>query len=224
VKPWQPEIVIFSFTEHDLARTLGVYPFITFPHWQFPFSKPRFVLKDGRLLPLNVPLRKPEEIFSSEKVTDLPFLTYEWGYSPLDWEERYYHASYLVRYLTSIFPRWPDPRNEISEGEYKYINAAVLREFAHDARTSGMMPIIAYLPSGGHGGLPQGSKPFLSRNTQAKAVLEIAGTEHTDFTPCLDSLDPSSTYLKFHYTPLANQVVAGCMEKLIRSKIRIGND
>src|SRR6478736_4716947 len=64
IRRWKPRIVIFGFTSHDTERTMFVYPFISFPGVDMPFSKSRFILRDGELANINAPAPAPKAIFS----------------------------------------------------------------------------------------------------------------------------------------------------------------
>ena len=75
VPMWKPNIVILGFISHDLMRTMSVYPFIRFSTWELPFSKPRFILRDGVLKRVNVPPVAPKPSFRGDRFLSFPFLT-----------------------------------------------------------------------------------------------------------------------------------------------------
>jgi hypothetical protein len=78
VRPWHPDVVVLGFILPDLFRSLGVYSFVGHHHWAFPFAKPRLIVDAaGTLRPLNVPVPSPQEIFSVDAITDLPFIEYD---------------------------------------------------------------------------------------------------------------------------------------------------
>ena len=62
VLAWRPEVVVLGFPEHDLFRTMTVYPLINWPEWDARFSKPRLVLDQGALRSLNVPTIPPNKM------------------------------------------------------------------------------------------------------------------------------------------------------------------
>src|SRR5688572_20241269 len=86
VRMWKPKIVILGFRSHDLLRTMNVYPFLAFQWWDWPFSKPRFVLRNGQLSRVNVPTLTPQAIFSTNSISELPFLDVQSGYKKTDWQ------------------------------------------------------------------------------------------------------------------------------------------
>ena len=56
-----------------------------FPDW--PFAKPRFVLDQGdKLVIVNRPLLKAEDISLPPYIHDLPFIEYDRAYRPTEWD------------------------------------------------------------------------------------------------------------------------------------------
>jgi hypothetical protein len=72
VRPWKPRVVIIGFVEHDLERTMHVYPFVSLG-WPGYLVKPRFTLDHGELKLLNVPLPTPDEILGAKSIQELPY-------------------------------------------------------------------------------------------------------------------------------------------------------
>lgn len=55
VTAWHPNVVILSFIDHDLLRTMSLYGFLLFHMSDTPFPKPRFIIEGGRLSVINYP-------------------------------------------------------------------------------------------------------------------------------------------------------------------------
>ncbi|HKQ60326.1 MAG TPA: hypothetical protein VJS92_03515 [Candidatus Polarisedimenticolaceae bacterium] len=208
--PWHPALVVLGFVNHDLQRTMVVYPFVSFPQWGFPFSKPRLVPRDGRLVPLNLPLLAPEALFDRPSIDSLPFLIYEPGYHAEDWRRRAYHASWLARAVVSRFPAWPAPRSELSQAAAVELNVAILREFVTRARAAGIAALVVRYPSRddfrhvpGTGGL----------RYAVQAALRRAGIECLDMGACLEQHPADEVFLagRQHYSPRGNALLAGCL-------------
>lgn len=200
-----PDVVIFALIPDDLMRSMTVYNFIRFPHWESPYSKPRFVIEGEALRLLNMPLLNPAAIFSMESVHQLPFLEYEPGYQPWEWQWKFYHHSYIVRFITSRFPRWPKGRPQTASRIQHEINRKILQSFIAAAEQAGSKPIILYLPAPSDFGADAA--------TGARARLQKAGIPYLDVTPCLSKLPASERFLTIegqrgHLTPKANQVLA----------------
>ena len=105
VRPFLPDLVIFAFIQHDLDRSMTVYPFISFPSWEMPFAKPRFLADDAQTLPVNTPLPEPQWLFNRRRLQDLPHIDLDLGYRY--WQEGRTNAFMLGRFFTTVVPRYP---------------------------------------------------------------------------------------------------------------------
>jgi hypothetical protein len=200
--------------EHDCHRTLTVYPVLSFPVWTLPFSKPRFVLKDGALTMLNTPVPGPETIFRTPRIEDLPLLEYEAGYDPALWHWRFYHASYFVRFLLTAFPRSIHLKSGPCGSDARVaLNTAVIRAFGREVREAGSLPLVVYLPA-------RADFPSRADRDETLGIFKASGVLSVDLTSCVAEVDPPQRFLKFHYTPLTNQAVGHCMADAIRSALR----
>lgn len=214
VRKWNPKVVIFGFISHDVGRTMWVYPFLSMPSWHMPFSKPRPVLREGTLVNINVPPLPPETIFSRESVSELPFLKYDRGYKLSDWQERFFHHSYLVRLFVSKVPRWTAEQPYTSDEEGVSVNAEVLKTFVDSTIQAGSIPLIVYFPTRAD----LGSKDSTGR--LGKQVLQQAGLAHTDPTPCLLEVPSSARFAAGpHYSPQGNAAVAECLVDVVREAL-----
>ncbi len=215
VRPWHPDFVIFGVFPHDLERTLTVYSFVSFPEWEFPFAKPRFVMTKGQLSALNVPPLTPEAIFSKSSITDLPFIEYDKGYNKTDWQWRYYHHSHLFCYLLSRYPRWPVLPQNVSDEAMQSVNSELVRSFVRLAIAEGSIPIVVYLPArrdlSASSSYPEKDVSF------AQSVLRSAGIAYTDLTPCVMEISAPDRFVvgARHYSPQANAAIAKCLRRTI---------
>ncbi|MFY4728277.1 SGNH/GDSL hydrolase family protein [Nitrospira sp. BLG_2] len=211
VRDWHPKIVIFGLISHDINRSLWVYPFLSAPDWKVPFSKPRHILRQGRLVNINVPPLPPDSIFARGSVLELPYLKYDRGYTPYDWEERFFHHSYLARLVVSIFPRWIAAQYDNTDKALVSVNAKILKEFVRSATQDGAIPLLVYFPSG----IDLASTD--STDSLGRRVLQKAGLPYTDPTPCLLEVPSSARFAAgHHYSPQGNAAVAKCLAEVIR--------
>jgi hypothetical protein len=114
---------------------------------ELPFPKPRFVVRDDELAPLNLPLRTPEFIFAKKFITELPFVEYDRSFQSAEWEWHFYFHSYLIRFLLSRFPRWLLARPDTSDEAMKSVNVSIFHAFLKLAHAQGATPIVVYLPA-----------------------------------------------------------------------------
>lgn len=219
VRPWRPDVVIFGVFPHDLERTMTIYTFISFPEWGYPFAKPRFITNGDQLTTLNIPLLPPEAIFSKNSITDLPFLEYDKGYKPSDWQWRFYHRSYILRYLMSRYPHWRPPVPTVSDVASESVNSALLRSFLQLAAAEGSTPIVVYLPA--RIDLHASTESAERGGGFARDVLNATGINYTDLSTCLLELPHHERFVGGirHYTPAANAAVARCLRPAILSRI-----
>jgi len=214
VRDWNPEIVIFGLISHDLYRSEVVYPFISFPTWRFPFSKPRFLLQNDRLVPGNQSLPSPESIFSTPRIDELPAIDLEPRYFPADWKWHWYDHLYIVRFVVSFSPNWPVAGRRDVNATIR-LNTAIIREFVDSAMNNHSMPVAAFFPSFGAGEMDL--HPDRSAASQpAQQVLSNAGIDYLDLTGCLQSLPRAKALASDgHYSPTANVLVADCLYRYL---------
>jgi hypothetical protein len=216
VRRWNPKIVIYGFMSGPTRRTMNVYPFLSFPTSNFPFSKPRFIIRDGELKKINVPALAPEAIFSKRLISELPFLEYDAGYKPSEWENSLYHLSYLARLFISTYPRWSAVNPNVSDEALVLINTSILKAFAQSVARSGAILIVVYFPKEMELAGPSSSL------SQSKQILQEANIAYTDLTPCLLELNPPDRFLPGgHYSPQGNAAVANCLRTVVHDALAV---
>lgn len=209
VRPWHPTVAVLGFIANDLFRSMTVYTFLNFPEWENPFSKPRFLATAEGLRLLNVPTIPPSAIFAKTRISDLPYLQYDMGYTPLEWKHEWYHSSYVVRFLLTRFPQWTSLNANASEEAIFSLNERILRAFVEQATESRTIPVIAYFPTAGdfHPERP---------NVTGKTFLQRTGIPYVDPTPCLLQVPEAERFAPGgHYSPRSNAAVAQCLSQAI---------
>jgi len=217
VRIWKPKIVIYGFMSHAVMRTMIVYPFLSLPNWNFPFSKPRFIFGDAELKEINVPALAPEIIFSKGSISELPFLGYDRGYKQSDWQESLSHLPYLARLFVSQFPRWSEVNPDVSDEALVSVNASILKAFVRSVAQSEAIPIVVYLPQGIEFTGPSSSLPI------GKRVLHETNIAYTDLTPCLLELNPADRFVPSgqHYSPQGNATIANCLRSVVNEALAV---
>lgn len=224
VRAWHPEVVILALISHDVLRTTMVYYQIGFPGALVPGAKPRLTIRDGRLMPVNLPLPEPRTLFNSHRIADLSFVDYDRAYRSSEWNWHLYQWSYLLRFAVSWTPSWN--RHDLDEETWA-LNRAVLQTFARRVLEDGSIPLIVFLPSFTEfrdaGGRPH------DRDLLGVRMLDYADMSYVDVLPCLDH--PPSWHILFttgwHYTPAANELIAQCLHAVIQQepiRARLGTE
>ncbi|NOS78165.1 MAG: SGNH/GDSL hydrolase family protein [Nitrospira sp.] len=181
VRPWHPDIVILAFISDDVARTMSVYSFLTFPDAEMPFSKPRFVFRNGGVQIINRPLVTAREVFSVAAIRELPFIALDRKYEPMEWDQPRWDLlshSYLFRLLTSLYPVHKLERPETSMAETVKINGALFLKFQQAVIADGGKPFIVHLPS---------ESDILGKYSESVGVKVLKSVQlaHVDVTPCM---------------------------------------
>jgi hypothetical protein len=217
VRQWKPKLVIFGLIADDVERSMRLYHALSSGWLDFPFSKPRFVLRGGDLQTLNVPPLRPHDLFSQRSISELPFLEYDRGYKPSQWQIGVMHHSYLARAVMTLFPRWELRANDVSDSAVVSVNASVLNAFIRSAFSERTIPVVLYFPE---------KAEFIgtdSKSQLAKMVLREAGMAYTDLTSCLMPLRPEERFVStgYHYSPQGNSKVAECMTKVVNEALAV---
>ena len=216
VRPWRPDLVIFGFINHDLYRSMAVYTFVSFPEWELPYGKPRFVLDGGRLELLNTPVLAPEQILERGSVFELPFIQFDRGYQARDWLWHPQYRSRLVRLLLSRFEPAPVPSAQASDAAMTAVNAELFTSFVELARQEGSAPYLVYFPSRGD---------YTGQDRLAKdGMIEMfreRNIEHDNLTACLAKIGKSRLFIEGrpHYSAAGNAAVAACLEPAVRARL-----
>lgn len=218
VSSWKSKIVILGFISNDNERTMWVYPFVNTPKWKSAFSTPRFILQGEGLETVNVPPVPLEVILSRASISELPFIDHQRGYRPNDWEERFYHSSYLLRLFLSWFPAWSEDRPGNTDEMLLRINAKILKTFVDSVKQDGSIPLVIFFPSISELKKPSSTPPL------GKQVLEKVGIPYVDPTSCLLEIDLADLYTPgHHYTSQGNAAVAKCVSAAVAEVLTPGS-
>ena len=214
VRQWNPTIVIIGLPSSNVERTMNVYHPLSSEWFDFPFAKPRFVLRDRKLEILNAPVLTPQELFSRRSIAEEPFLEYDRGYRPEVWQPTVLHWSYLARAVMSLFPPLGQiERPEISDAALISTNGAILRTFVQSVRSSGSIPIVQFFP--------ESKEEFAGEAQMGLKVLQEAGLDYIDLTPCLRTIPPGDRFVPnhSHYSVQSNTRVAQCLAPRVRQAL-----
>lgn len=230
----RPDLVILGFTPVSLRRIENRYRrFIS--HWEWPLSKPRFLLDNGRLVLL--PPGLPDEASLRRLRNDPGSVTllgdHDRWYDAVVYENPLHDWSATVRLgnavLRRIGDRVVDPnrllRGELFNAESSAfkLQVAVMQAFADSARARGHEPVILILPD----------RQSLARATVGSPAvydplaktLEARGLRVLDATRALlPSENLESIFAPYgHYSPRGNARIAAWLAPLLKEIGRSGN-
>ena len=148
-----PDIVIFGLQPENLKRNVNVFrQLLDSSRYALPFSKPRFVLEDGRMILVNSPPIPPErlpEVFSD--FGQHPLAQHEFHYLSRDAAARWWTSSRLASWIYALLQRDDEyPGYYEADTEGGQLGRAIVDAFAasvmrHDARF-----IVLHLPLQSH--------------------------------------------------------------------------
>jgi hypothetical protein len=217
VRGWQPRVTVLSFLQRNVFRNGFVY-LPLHPGLEQPFSKPRFALRDGALERFNDPLAPAESVLAAGSVFELPLLEHEADFDPGAWRPHWFHASYLVRFALSAFPRWPAPPEALSKSALIELTEHLIRTLRSEIEAAGSRSVLVFLPTASE--IAGGSTAHKDRLLRA---LSAHGVEVFDATPCLlEGVAPAEIFVasRAHYSPAANARLAACLAPLVQAKLR----
>jgi hypothetical protein len=216
VRPAHPDVVILGVINDDFLRTRRIYYLI--PNWREPMVHPRFIVKRGKLELLNVPLPPPNEILAYSSVRDLPFIEYDSGYDPVEWDRPYwtrFHYSILFRFVTSWYPRWETKDTTELDKEMFEVNAEIVRAFVRQAESEGSIPIVLFLP--GYDDLESRRRDFKEYVPLGVKVLAASGVKYFDARPCFQKVEFGDYFEPGrHYSSQGNAAISECLTGVVR--------
>jgi hypothetical protein len=218
VRAWHPDVVVLAVISHDLLRSTMVYYQIGFPGAQVPGAKPRFIVRGAELVPVNLPLPRPELVFAATDVKTLPFIAYDRFYRPSDWTPHLYGFSHALRLALSWTSQWAFAPSQGFDDETLSVNRLLFDTFLRRVREDGAIPVILFLPSYTEYRDADG-RPAKEQLIGVR-MLDDANVPYLNALPCLDRMPRSEQKFTsgWHYTPVANQVVAACLRAMLRDQ------
>ncbi|HET9384231.1 MAG TPA: hypothetical protein VFO67_03720 [Gemmatimonadales bacterium] len=205
VRPWKPKAVVVGFIQHDLVRSLSVYPFVGLG-WPGYVVKPRFVIEGGELRLLNAPLSTPLEILGTAGLKELPYLDYDLTIRAEDWRFRSDRTPFVIRLLTSRFrPGVVEPATAQLSGMKDWssaveLNARLLASLVEAIEEDGATPILVFLPD-------DDGDNRLAFEAIARASVPLVSPE-----PCLAEVPAAARRVSSgkHYAGAGNGALARC--------------
>ena len=217
-RPWKPHIVIVGLNNVMITRINNIYPLFKDPEWGFPLARPRLIERNDTLIAINTPITAPKEIFTHAAVSDLPYLHLDDYYRPFEWERGGFwtplEKSYLFRLAYSFRPP-SDGRQEERNQKASSLAKHVIQHLVRDVSDDRAVPLVVYFPS------KEDLTKFAETGKPSYVplpvrVLENAGIDYFDATPCLAGLNISDVFMEHsHYTPEANEQIARCLEPVL---------
>jgi hypothetical protein len=148
-----PDVVILGFQPENVKRDLNLVRLLYVPDTGLPFSKPRFVLENGRLELINMPAAPPESLPSIvAHLETWPPARYERFHATEDFRDHLWLKSSVLALAASVLAD-AGGRREAAErafydpaGEGGALALAIIRQFRAEAESTGASFAIVHLP------------------------------------------------------------------------------
>lgn len=212
---YSPDVVLFGFQAENVNRNVNMLRAFYAGGTGIPFSKPRYVLQDGRLRLINsptLPLERIPEVMSNMESWKLA--GYEAFYDSARFRSRFWHGS---RFLSLVVEALSEPSSvgpvRLSDpfrldAEPARVSREILREFRRDAARQDAAFVVVHLPK-----QADLQRLLQVRSCVYQALLDRLSQEHVlvDPQPQLlaacrsESLD---RLFQRHYSPAGNRIIA----------------
>jgi hypothetical protein len=220
VRPFHPDVVIVGFSDLVEFRTVGVYGFLCFGQGKPSWAMPRFVIGQGQLKLINVPLIPLDALARLRSIEDLPCVRYAWDYRPTEWDttfsRRHLARSYLLRTYMAISRPTAPARPEISFEEVRSLNVALLSRLLSDIRGDNAVPLLLYLPN-------EDDYDPRMRPSPTRQLLRENGFTYLDLTSCLGEVAADRRFLPSggHYSSEGETAVARYLGPIVHDCLNI---
>ena len=203
------QVVVFGFQPENMLRNFNLIRMFFHPTTRLPFSKPRFVLEDGKLILINVPTPHPTDL--PDLMSDIetwPLLRYERFFDSNDYQRAWWQRSKLLAVLTDIVwggaGRPTRPLRSPSFAEQSQLALAIITQFAREVRAVGAQFFVVFLPQRKEIDDLRSGK----RNRVMDFESQLRPFGWIDTTEALLEVDPFKGGTTDHYGPAGNEAVA----------------
>jgi hypothetical protein len=144
---YDTNVVVQGLQMENIGRDVTIFRIVSYPGTQIPFSKPRYVLRNGSLALVNHPAIPPEDV--PKTLADFrrwPLAKYEASYA-----EKYRHRWYAHSKLVSTFVELWGERKKATDiyaagGEGMNITVRLLEVYRDEVTRSGKPFVLIFLP------------------------------------------------------------------------------
>jgi hypothetical protein len=207
-----PDVVVFGFQAENTHRNRNLVRPLYQPSTGLPFSKPRFVLEDGRLRVINVPPLPPGEIVETlRSFGDWDLAPYDEFYVPGDRAPIWWRRSRLLAVAADLLGPNPWAPDFDPEGASGRLALAIGGAFSEEVRALGARFVILHLPlretvrSAASGRPPKYAALLAALHARYEVVDPLSRLVEAARDPGVGPL------YTLHFTAAGNRVVAGAL-------------
>ena len=208
------DIVVLGFQPENLKRNLNLLRPLYDPRTSLPFAKPRFIITEGGIRLINVPVLPPDRLVPTLRdLENWELLPHEFFYDRRDYESAWWQRSKLLATVvdlkTNRDDEWLLKRILYRENsEEQRLGWAVIQAFARDVDAAGATFLIVHLPTQQEMALSRrlGRWPYQTFLDALDGEYEVVHPERAMFAAVRDS--GFAKLFAGHYTQFGNQIVA----------------
>jgi len=149
---YDTSVVVQGLQMENIGRNVTIFRIVAVPGTVIPFSKPRYVIRDGTMELLNQPAIPPAEVPAIlANFRDWPLARYEASYADR-YERHWYTPSVLISTLLDLWKtrdglQTPDASHLYDEdGEGMNITVRLLEAYREEVTRAGKAFMLIYLP------------------------------------------------------------------------------
>jgi hypothetical protein len=145
-------VIVQGLQMENVGRDVTIFRIVSYPGTQIPFSKPRYVLRNGKLELINHPAIAPEDVPKTlANFPSWPLAKYEAFYAER-YRSHWYSHSKLISTLVELWGARRGPWSETAtdvyavDGEGMNITVRLLEAYRDEVTRSGKPFVLIFLP------------------------------------------------------------------------------
>jgi len=222
---FSPQLVILGFQPENLKRNLNIVRLLYYPRSGIPFTKPRFIMIDGRLALVNVPVLPIDQIVPIlHNFENWELHPYEYFYDSHYYESSIWqHSKLLALIADRLSPgakEWYKKRILYkTNDEEQRLGWEIFAAFAEEVAANGANFLIVHLPAQQDLEVMRqlGNFPYQSFLDALDEKYDVIHTEQ-QLLQAVHRTSYADLYAG-HFTPMGNSIIADALSEFITPRI-----
>ena len=141
-------VIVQGLQMENVGRDVTLFRIVAFPGTGIPFSKPRYILRDGKLELINRPTVAPEDVPATlANFHKWPLAQYEPSYTE-KYQHHWYTPSKLLSTIVDLYSSKTETQQDLFavNGEAMNITVPLLERYREEVRRTGKPFVLIYFP------------------------------------------------------------------------------
>jgi len=215
---YKPDIVIFGFSIENVFRNINLFRFFYKKGSSgVPFSKPRFIVEEDKLVLINSPTVPPDKLLEVLKnFSNWSLVKHEHFYRDDEYRTKFWQTSRFISLIIALVRHHQTMLlDDPPEGKAYQLMSEIIATFRDEVEGNNGRFLVAHLPPGNHFEYFQENDRF-----KYESVLKHIETLAPVFRPekaMLDSIDGGSISNLFadHYSALGHKIIGESLAKYL---------